>query len=405
MVSKIKNLFSISITDCLQSLIPILAWYIVGIIYNDSDYFNIFTLTYYFQFIYMSIFIMFISGSIKYAAKSNKGDMSLGYCGIIEGVIVMLLFVIVASLNVDMLINYFHVGTKYKPFYILSLVFLTLDMVTCGIAKIMQYEDRDKDAFKFTITYQIVKCVSIIIPRLLHFINKDIFGVNITVTLTGILLTIYVIVTAIKHMQITKIHINCLIGWRIEASVLVSEIGMLIIYFFGLQKSVSGSVEFLTAYNIAAMCTDTQWDILSSAIDTNTTKEICDGTYDKNEKQILEASVIYSIILFMTSLAMIIICRTLFTFNIQMCLTVFLIECSTFMIYAISYSEEAWLKINYIGKPMAIITIISYVARIILSLTLQSKYRLSLAILILAIYGFIAITILYNIKRKSKKQQ
>lgn len=401
MKRQLKNLFKIAATDCLQSLIPILAWYLIGIVYNDSDYFNIFTLTYYFQFVYLAIYNIFIKGSIKYAVKNNHKEMNLGYCAVLEGAAVMLTTVLIASLNVEKLLNYFAVGIKYKPFYIMSLVFLALDMVSCGTAKIMQYQNNDTGAFKLTIKYQIVKCISIIMARLFYFIDKDIFNINVTVTVTIVLLTIYVIIQIKKHFKITHIYINCLQGWKIEAPGLVSEICMFIIYFFGLQKSVSGSAVFLAAYNMAAMCTDTQWDILSSAIDTNTTKEVCNKSYDKNKKSIYIASIIYANLLLLSSLSMVLISRTLFEFSLIDSLTIILIECFTFTIYAVKYIRTSWLQIEYAGIWMIITTIIGYIIRITLSMTMTSKYRLSIAVFFIAIYGFICITILYKWRYKN----
>lgn len=400
MNKQLKNLFKIASTDCLQSLIPILAWYLVGIIYNDSDYFNIFTLTYYFQFIYLLIYGVIICGSIKYTVKNNHKDMSLGYCAIIEGALALGIIVVIASLKVESLLNYFTVGIKYKPFYIMSLAFLILDMISCGTAKIMQYQDDDSGAFKLTIKYQLAKCISIVISRTFYYVNEDAFDTNITTTLTIIILTLYVIIQTIKHFKITEVYINCLRGWKIEAPGLVSEISMFIIYFFGLQKSVSGQAVFLAAYNMAAMCTDTQWDILSSVIDTNTTKAVCNGSYDKDKKTLFTASVIYGNILLVSSILMVIISRLFFKFSLLDALVIILIECSTFTLYAIKYVKTAWLKINYAGIWMVITTVVGYIIRIILSFALYSKYRLSISVFIIALYGFACITILYSWKYK-----
>ena len=265
----------------------------------------------------------------------------------------------------------------------------------------MQYQNNDTEAFKLTIKYQIAKCISIIMARLFYFIDKDIFNVNVTVTLTIVLLTIYVIAQTKKYFKITHIYINCLQGWKIEVPGLVGEICMFIIYFFGLQKSVSGSAVFLAAYNMAAMCTDSQWDILSSAIDTNTTKEVCNKSYEKNKKSIYIASIIYANLLLLSSLSMVLIGRTLFEFSLIDSLTIILIECSTFTIFAIKYVETSWLQIEYAGIWMVITTVIGYVIRIILSMVLTSKYRLSIAVFFIAIYGFICITILYKWKHKN----
>ena len=50
---------------------------------------------------------------------------------------------------------------------------------------------------------------------------------------------------------------------------------------------------------------------------------------------------------------------------------------------------------------MIITTIIGYIIRITLSMTLTSKYRLSIAVFFIAIYGFICIAVLYKWKYKS----
>lgn len=67
----------------------------------------------------------------------------------------------------------------------------------------------------------------------------------------------------------------------------------------------------------------------------------------------------------------------------------------------LKYIRTSWLQIEYAGIWMIITTIIGYIIRITLSMTLTSKYRLSIAVFFIAIYGFICIAVLYKWKYKS----
>ena len=93
---------------------------------------------------------------------------------------------------------------------------------------------------------------------------------------------------------------------------------------------------------------------------------------------------------------MVLISRTLFEFSLIDSLTIILIECSTFTIYAVKYIRTSWLQIEYAGIWMIITTIIGYIIRITLSMTLTSKSEL--------IFGslFIFLIIIHIVIRKTK---
>ena len=89
---------------------------------------------------------------------------------------------------------------------------------------------------------------------------------------------IVVIIICIRYIKIKHFRLNVFKGIKYQISSMPSNIGMLIIYLFGLTD-INGTIGFLASYNIMAMCTDTQWDILYSAIDTKTSLEVCNGNY------------------------------------------------------------------------------------------------------------------------------
>lgn len=177
---------------------------------------------------------------------------------------------------------------------------------------------------------------------------------------------------------------------------------MLVIYLFGLTD-INGTVYFLASYNIMVMCTDTQWDILYSAIDTKTSLEICNGNYKKKNKQMLKQAIAYSILLIISSIIMIIIMRLTKSFNIKTTFILFIIQCIIFPLYAIRYTYESWLRLEYSGIWITIITTAVYVVRITLLFSLQTNYALSISVFIAAVLDVISMIILYNTVRKKYK--
>jgi uncharacterized membrane protein YGL010W len=163
------------------------------------------------------------------------------------------------------------------------------------------------------------------------------------------------------------------------------------------------SALFLASYNICAMCTDTQWDILSSVIDTTTSVEICDGTYEKNKKKIGRNAILWGIILFVSSLLMILVSYLFAAFSLKIAITILLLECVWFPLYSIRYSYEAWIKLEHGGAWLVAIYIVSYVIRTIITFTVKSEYNLSIGVLIIAVFSGVSICSLYFFQRKKYK--
>ena len=391
-----KKLFSIASTDCIQSILPILMWYVLGIAYKDTDYFNVFTLTYPFQFIMQLVLGLIIVGTIKYEKKNKAENNDYAYSSLIISLIIFSIFVGIVTLNIDEILKYLNTALKYKNVYIFGLLCMMFDIFVIGVSRIEQYKEQDKSAFIISVKYYTYKILSIIIVRALVKEN------NLALVITLIFIAVYILILGVTKIKIHKFRLNVFKGLKYQISGSVSDIAMFIIYFVGLQKVVSGSPSFLTAYNIAAMCTDTQWDILYSAIDTNTSIEVCNNTYDKNIKKLLKSSVLYSIILFLSSLAMIVINHIINPFDVRAAINILLIECIWFPCYAMKYVFESWLKLEYNGVWLVIIPLVIYIIRTFASFVILSKYALSLGVLIAAILGYTSITILYTIKRKGR---
>lgn len=392
-----KQLIKIAATDSLQSLLPILMWYVVGTAYGDTDYFNIFTLTYAYQFIYCIIYYNLVIGTIQYERKKNLDNTDYSHSAILLSALIYLIINLCIFYNIDNIFIQLNVNSKYTNMYIFSIICLNMDMIVCGICKTLQYKEDNKKAFILTTIYYIIRILLVVISRLVF--DNQLYSL----ILNTILLALVVLIICIKHIKIKKIRINIFKGVKYQISTLPNNIGMLVIYLFGLTD-INGTVHFLASYNIMAMCTDTQWDILYSAIDTKTSLEICNGNYEKKKKQMLKQAITYSILLMISSIIMIIIMRLTKPFNIKTTVVLFIIECITFPLYAIRYTYESWLRLEYSGIWITIISTAVYIIRITLSFSLQTNYALSISVFIAAILGGISMIILYNtVRKKSMK--
>lgn len=399
-----KRILNIAKTDALQSFLPIILWYIVGYIYQDRDLSNIFSLTYYFQFVYAIVYDVILVGTVKCTKKNKDASLDAPYSAVITGALIMIGIVIGIGFNTDTVLRYFNASSKYKYFYILALIYLSTDYVMCGISKILQYSDKHDDAFKITVAYHSIRIGSVFIAKIANdIIDKNNYIVSLAVAGTCILT--FALYAIIKYCRIHKFVFNCFKGVFIESPSIVYGIMMTVIYFFGLQKAAVGSASFLAAYNISTMCTDTQWDILHCSIDTNTSVQLCDGSFEKNKKDIYKASMLYSLTLFLSSFVLIMICSIGATFDLKAALLMYLIECITFIWYSVMYVQQSWLKLFYSGKFMVLQVIVGYTVRVILTFSINSMYRLNIPVLINSIFMFVTTLIMYKYYRKQRRAE
>lgn len=394
------KLVKIGITNSIGSIMPILMWYLIGITYG-SEFQNMFTLTYAFQFIYLLLFNIFVNGSIKYQKKENNSqDNSYCISGIMIGAIIFTLIIVVVQVNLQSVLNYYEIEyNTYKEMYIFGIVNLLLDYLLLSFKTILQYSENNKGAFNITLVYYLSKIINIFIIRLFTTGIKQFCLAHIT--LSALIITLIVV----KNREIFKafkFKTNILNYMKYSLKDIPSSIGMLIIYGLGISKVTTNSSVFLASYNAVAMSTDTQWDILSSSIDTNTSIKVLNNEYEKNKKKLFVGSIAYSILLMISSIIiMLLLYITSDNLSIDVMFTMFLIECSWFPIYAIRYTMMSWLSIENPCKEIVIISTSNYILRTFASMTLTSNYALSIGVMISAIYANTLDIILYFRKHKT----
>lgn len=175
---------------------------------------------------------------------------------------------------------------------------------------------------------------------------------------------------------------------------------MIIIYTFGINK-VAQSAVMLAAYNAYALCTDTQWDVLSYVIDTDVTLDISDGKF--NMKGSSKKYIIYSITLFISSVIMVLALKIFINFDLKICFIILIMECGLFPIYAIKYEVTSILIIYASEFWMTLTPIIVYSIRTVVTIVIKSNYALSYGVISSCVTGMALNIIMYVVYNKKIK--
>ena len=160
-----KRLLKISFDSLFFSFIPIISWFILGMLV-DKHLINVFTLTYPLQFIYSLIKSIFgISPNICKEKEKNQNIVMSGIiCGIIVGFIVFGLFV----LNVDNYITFMNMDiTIYHNFCIYSMIQLYIHSVFVLIIEKLYYEEKNTKANIYTITFNLLNFICLVVTSLI----------------------------------------------------------------------------------------------------------------------------------------------------------------------------------------------------------------------------------------------
>ena len=121
-----KRLLRISFDLSLLSFIPIISWFLLGIII-DKNLINIFTLTYPLQFIYYIFKSIFSTGANINKEKDGNNDATMS--GLVIGSILSTLVFSIILFNIDGYISFMNMDISiYKTFAIYSVLELYISL-------------------------------------------------------------------------------------------------------------------------------------------------------------------------------------------------------------------------------------------------------------------------------------
>ena len=389
-----KRLLKISFDLSLLSFIPIISWFLLGIIVN-KNLINIFTLTYPIQFIYYILKSIFSTGAniCKEKDKNKNAVMS----GLVLGTIMSIIIFAVILLNVDNYISFMNMNINtYKVFTIYSVLQLFICLEFAMILNKLYYEEKNTLANKYSLIFNLLNFVLLIGTSL---ITKN----QITIiTVTLIPLALFTLYIYIKNSNKFRLQLNVLKCIKYDSVELFNNIAFFLIFLFGLSNALEYGEQFAIALTFVSLITDTQWDTVNSIVTAATidiSKNEFNYKYHRNNAYKLLG------ILFTTSLLMFACLYSFYDLNFKITMIYLGFEIVNFMIYPIYRIKTCYLQLEWSALKTTSNKICASILRMMLSL-LKTPFCTGIGQACSSVYQFISVGIFfklnYNVDKTGK---
>lgn len=385
-----KRLFRIGSGLFIFSIIPILSWIVLSYVLGDNRIANVFSITYAIQFVYSILKYFFASGANIRKEKENNPNAV--WNSIFWGTIFSIIIFSIPLIFVDNYIAFFGQEVEfYRIFVIYSIALLLLQTIFSFIIEKLYFEDKEKTANIHLFAFNIINFAVLILSCLI------IPNILIALLLTLVVLLIYIICLYAWQFEKFKIDFSFFKNFKYDSANIVSSFFMLIIYLFGLKNAFSAGEEYLSALNVIALCTDTQWDILD-AINTVAKVDISKNRF--NFKQNLFNAYIYTFVVSLSSIVMSII--LIFTNNIvvNIALIYLALQIADMLLHPYIAILSTYTQLEYSPTINTVISISSKVIRTILSISIISPYCTEIGQITQGVISFV----IYLIIRFAKYQ-
>ena len=387
-----KRLLRISFDLSLLSFIPIILWFLLGIIV-DKNLINIFTLTYPLQFIYYIFRSVFSTGANISKEKDKNKDAVMS--GLVIGSIISLITFLLILLNIDEYINFMNMDVNiYKTFAIYSVIEIFISLEFAFILNKLYYEGQNKLANKYSIMFNLLNLVLLVGTSL---ITKNQSVIVITTLIPLSLFTLYII---IKNSDKFKLKLNIPKCIKYDSVELFNNIGFLLIFLFGLSNAINFGEKYTLALTFVALITDTQWDT-AEAIVTAATIDISKNNFNYKEHR-RNAYKLLSI-LFLTSLIMFSLLYRFYDLDFKITMIYFAFEIVNFLIYPIYRIKTCYLQLEWSAFKITENKIFSLFLRMLLSLT-KTPFCTGIGQACSSVYQFITVSIFFKLNFKVDKK-
>ena len=379
-----RRLLKISFDLSLLSFIPVISWFLLGILI-DSSLINIFTLTYPFQFIYYILKSIFSTGANISKEKDKNNDSVMS--GLLLGSIVSTIFFCIILFNIDNYIEFMNMDVSiYKTFTIYSVLSLYICLEFAMILDKLYYEDKNTLANKYSLIFNLLNFILLIGTSL---VTKDQMIIVLATLIPLSLFTIYIV---IKNSDKFKFHFNLFNCIKYDSVELFNNISFFIIFLFGLSNALEYGEKYATALTFIALITDTQWDT-ADAIVTTATIDISRKNFNYKEHR-NNAYKLLSI-LFLTTLIMYFALYRFYDLDFQITFIYLSFEIVNFLIYPIYRIKTCYLQLEWSSLKTTSNKMVSSILRMFLSL-LKTPFCTGIGQVCSSIYQFVTVNIFFH---------
>lgn len=381
-----KRLFIVGCGMLISSIIPVISWFVLSVILGDDRITNVFSICYAFQFVWIILKCLFGSGAN--IRKEKEKDKNAVWNGIFWGVIFAVVIFIFPIIFIDGYINFFGQDPVfYKIYVIYGLLNLFEQTLLQLIMEKLYFEDKEKLANVHLFAFNILNFLLLIL--LCYLIPNTFLAFMITL---GIMF-LYIVSLYFWQFDKFKIDFNFIKNIRYEANTLINALFMFVIYTFGYRNAFQAGEEYLLALNLVALCTDTQWDMLT-ARDTVAKVDIAKGRYDFKKE--MRNAYIYTAILALSSIVMSLIFVFVIDVSIPFVIYYLLFEVIDMFMDTYAVILSIYTQIEYSSILSTILNLAGMVAWTILSLAIMSPFctdigRVSQSLILLVAYVIIRI--------------
>ena len=388
-----KRLLKISFDNLLISVFPILSWFALSIIV-DKNLINVFSLTYPLQFVGWTLLSIFGTGANinKEKEKDNNSVMS----GITIGAIVGFLIFGFIVINIENYINFMNMNPNlYKEFAIYSIVQIYTGLLFNNILEKLYFEGKNTKANKYSITYNLVNFIALIIVALAIKEKATI------VIITSIIRIVCVLIMSVRNFDKFKLKFNILKYIKYESENIFRLFMLFLTCLIGMKVAFKFGEQYIVAITFMGIISDTGWDILVTSIMSAAKIDISKNIFNYKEQMKNAYKLCGIIIIVILTLALVL--WQYYELPIAFTIILIFFEIYSLSVYPIRGINTSFIQLEYSAKKATINQGVASTIRLIGATLLNTPYCTIIGSTISSTYEIISTNIILKKRYKINK--
>lgn len=386
-----KQLFQIGLDLALASLNPIISWFMLSLIL-DSRLINVFSITYPLQFVWLMLRDIFGVGANLVSIKVRNSKIV--DAGIFTGLIFSGIIFGLVALNIDKFIIFMNADPSvYRDFCFYIMLQLWIQLVFCIILDKLYYQDKNKIANKYSLTFNLLNFIVLIGTSFLTKNSKIIISATL---LTIFTFTLFVFIREVRRVSF---RFNILRSIKINSMDFGENLILFFVYLFGIGKAFSFGEEYALAITFVTLITDIQWDV-ATAIQTKTKIDIAKKrmNFPKSYKN----SYILIFVLILSSIIAFVSMKNFYDLNLGISITFVIIEYSAFLLYPQYRLKLDFIQLKFSAKIATFIKSSAMAFRLLLVIVFSpiTPFALSIAQVLAQLYQVVFVNLVFSRRYK-----
>lgn len=392
-----RKIVKTSIGFAVNSIFPIISWILWGLLV-DKNLSATFSLTYPLQFVWSFLIDIFGYGCYSYVVKDKDSQDDYFQSSLFLGCTVYIVVFLSVIFNFDKYMDF--MGFSDEKYLICGIYSVSV-MILVGIATLCSlcysFKDNDKVASNILLGFNTVTYCPLIVTL---FLSRD----SVLASVVSLVCSVgYVVLVLLKVFKPFKLKTDVVIGIKYSLNGLVSDVGLFIIYVFGIGDLVLDDARLAFTFAIYLQLADWIWDVLGNTVstivrlDTAKSRFGMRGTLKNFTKffmllmVILTGESVFSILAFDLSVGYFIFMAVL--------------DVGDMIVHIPSMIICNNLSVSQHSKAVACIEILAYVLRISLSFLLPVKIAMYVSQSACGVFKLVCVCIMYILYKRKEKSE